>query len=188
MVLPASPRISRVPRYSGTPLSWLQISRTGVSPSLPALSRAFRYRSPYLCVGPTTPVKEPPPVWALPLSLATTQGIISYFLFLRVLRCFSSPGWLPFGCYTFSVTGCPIRKSRDIMLVCSSPELIAAYHVLLRLLVPRHPPYALICFKYFSLIFPRSPYQIVSLLSDNRKLFSNMSKNLRLSALSMCRT
>jgi hypothetical protein len=31
--------------------------------------------------------------------------------------------------------------------VCSSPQLIAAYHVLLRLLEPRHPPYALICFK-----------------------------------------
>ena len=30
-------------------------------------------------------------VWALPRSLATTGGIILYFLFLRVLRCFSSP-------------------------------------------------------------------------------------------------
>src|ERR1700744_6672360 len=43
--------------------------------------------------------------------------------------------------------GCPIRKSADLMLVCSSPQLIAAYHVLHRLLEPRHPPYALICFK-----------------------------------------
>src|SRR3954447_9371470 len=66
-----------------------------------------------------------------------------YFLFLRVLRCFSSPGWLPCGCYTFSIAGCPIRKSWDIMLVCSSPKLIAAYHVLPRLSDPRHPPYAL---------------------------------------------
>lgn len=31
--------------------------------------------------------------------------------------------------------------------MCSSPKLIAAYHVLLRLIDPRHPPYALICFK-----------------------------------------
>ena len=30
-------------------------------------------------------------VWAIPRSLATTYGIIVYFLFLRVLRCFSSP-------------------------------------------------------------------------------------------------
>src|SRR5438874_11160822 len=72
-----------------------------------------------------------------------------YFLFLRVLRCFSSPGWLSFECHAFSVTGCPIRKSRDIMLVCSSPWLIAAYHVLHRLSDPRHPPCALSCFKKF---------------------------------------
>ena len=31
----------------------------------------------------------------------------------------------------------------DIMDICSSPQLFAAYHVLLRLLVPRHSPYAL---------------------------------------------
>ena len=29
-------------------------------------------------------------VWAVPRSLATTWGIIVYFLFLQVLRCFSS--------------------------------------------------------------------------------------------------
>ena len=29
-------------------------------------------------------------VWAVPRSLATTGGIIVYFLFLQVLRCFSS--------------------------------------------------------------------------------------------------
>jgi hypothetical protein len=33
------------------------------------------------------------------------------------------------------------------MLVCSSPQLIAAYHVLRRLSEPRHSPYALNCFK-----------------------------------------
>ena len=31
-------------------------------------------------------------VWALPISLATTFGIVLYFLFLWVIRCFSSPG------------------------------------------------------------------------------------------------
>ena len=33
-------------------------------------------------------------VWAVPRSLATTWGITICFLFLRVLRCFSSPGLL----------------------------------------------------------------------------------------------
>ena len=35
------------------------------------------------------------------------------------------------------------------MLVCSSPWLIAAYHVLRRLSDPRHPPCALNCFKNY---------------------------------------
>ena len=39
--------------------------------------------------------------------------------------------------------GFPIRKSSDQRLVSSSPGLIAAAHVLHRLLAPRHPPCAL---------------------------------------------
>jgi hypothetical protein len=35
-----------------------------------------------------------------------------------------------------------------LSLVCSYPQLIAAYHVLHRLSMPRHPPCALIRFKY----------------------------------------
>jgi hypothetical protein len=38
--------------------------------------------------------------------------------------------------------GCPIRRSQD-QLVCSSPGLFAAYHVLHRLSAPRHPPFTL---------------------------------------------
>ena len=36
--------------------------------------------------------------------------------------------------------------------ICSLPQLFAAYHVLLRLLVPRHSPYALSSLTYFSQI------------------------------------
>ena len=38
-----------------------------------------------------------------------------------------------------------IHGSQDI---CSLPWLFAAYHVLLRLLVPRHPPCALSCLTF----------------------------------------
>jgi hypothetical protein len=41
-------------------------------------------------------------------------------------------------------TGFPIRKSPDQSLVADSPGLIAGSNVLHRLLVPRHPPCALI--------------------------------------------
>ena len=37
----------------------------------------------------------------------------------------------------------PHSEIHGSKLVCNSPWLIAAYHVLHRLLVPRHPPYAL---------------------------------------------
>src|SRR5213593_1654422 len=50
-------------------------------------------------------------------------------------------------------------------LVCSSPRLIAAYHVLHRLLVPRHPPCALSSLtgisKVHSLCFPSVSYSVV---------------------------
>ena len=39
--------------------------------------------------------------------------------------------------------GYPIRRSSDDSLFSGFPKLIAAYHVLHRLLAPRHPPYAL---------------------------------------------
>ena len=38
----------------------------------------------------------------------------------------------------------PHSEISGSMGICSSPKLFAAYHVLHRLLVPRHPPYALI--------------------------------------------
>ena len=54
--------------------------------------------------------------------------------------------------------GCPIRKSPDPTVVCTYPRLIAAYHVLHRLVVPRHPPCALCSLikQIFSRPLPRS--------------------------------
>lgn len=79
------------------------------------------------------------------------------FLFLRVLRCFSSPGSPP-KAYVFSQgmtglqpAGLPHSEIHGSMLVCSSPWLIAAYHVLHRLSMPRHPPYALTCLSLTAL-------------------------------------
>ena len=111
------------------------------------LSRWFSLMSLSKC-GPTTPEQHATLVWAVSFSLATTQEITFVFFSSRYLDV--SVPWVGFlfqGSYAFSIGGCPIRKFRDIMLVCSSPQLIAAYHVLLRLLEPRHPPCALICFK-----------------------------------------
>ena len=66
-------------------------SCTGLSPSVMELSRTFHSTFKYhgVVLQPRKCIATPP-VWALPRSLATTGGIISYFLFLEVLRCFSS--------------------------------------------------------------------------------------------------
>ena len=47
--------------------------------------------------------------------------------------------------------GFPHSEISGSKLICSSPKLIAAYHVLHRLLMPRHSPCALISLTYFSL-------------------------------------
>ena len=88
-------------------------------------------------------------VWALSLSIATTREIDLFFLFLRVLRCFSSPGWLHHtmvhGLHPCGLTHSDIPGSKP---VCGSPGLFAAYHVLRRLQKPRHPPFALVTFNF----------------------------------------
>ena len=94
----------------------LQASPTGLSPPPVAPSNALRLtRIPHpkdLQVPPVRPCNptgttaaacHAPMVWAPPLSLAATQGITCCFLFLRVLRCFSSPG-SPRAAYVFSRT------------------------------------------------------------------------------------
>ena len=90
-------------------------------------------------------------VWALPRSLAATYGIIvifssSGYLDVSVHRVPSVHLWIQ--CTVHKVCSCgfphsEICGSRDI---CSLPQLFAAYHVLLRLSVPRHPPCALLRF------------------------------------------
>ena len=72
------------------------------------------------------------------------------FLFLGLLRCFTSPRWLVTA-YEFSSAypamtrdGLPHSDIAGSEAASASPTLIAGNHVLHRLLVPRHPPYALI--------------------------------------------
>ena len=71
--------------------SSFKVSSTGISPSPWQLSSCFNYPSRYF-LAVRTPQVLLPAVWAVPISLATTLGIAICFLFLRVLRCFSSPG------------------------------------------------------------------------------------------------
>jgi hypothetical protein len=60
--------------------------------------------------------------------------------------------------------GFPIRRSTGQRLFSTSPWLIAAVHVLLRLLVPRHPPCALIILTVSS-SYARVAYEPASIPS-----------------------
>ena len=71
------------------------------------------------------------------------------FLFLPVLRCFSSRGSPPYSVWVTvrQTAGLPHSEIRGSQVACTSPRLIAACRVLRRLPEPRHPPYALSYFR-----------------------------------------
>ena len=125
-----------------------QLSLTGLSPSLVGLPRAILLVLMNQLCGPK-PQNARILVWALSLSLAATN---------KIDVSFSSSPYLDVSvqevppvnlCVQLTVHGvfpCGFPHS-DIcgsMCICHSPQLFAAYHVFLRLLVPRHPPCALI--------------------------------------------
>lgn len=74
-----------------------------------------------------------------------------------LLRCFSSHAFLRiyylfiYGLQSFNSVGFPHSDSHGSRLISSSPWLFAAFHVLRRLSVPRHPPLALCSFTFISL-------------------------------------
>ena len=99
-------------------------------------------------------------VWPVSLSLATTQEISVDF--------FSSPYldvsvqavpliYLFYSVYDACAYTCGLLHSEICGSIdtCSSPQLIAAYHVLRRLLMPRHSPYALFSLTIFRIMLPR---------------------------------
>ena len=151
MVPAASDRIPRVPPYSGPPLVTASLPVRGCHPLRPA----FPDRSgslPLLCVKSYNPGRAVTlPVWALSVSIATTPDIDVSFSSCRYLDV-SVP------CVRSALLTVPVLQTGGLphsdisgsIPVCSSPELFAAFHVLLRLLKPRHPPYALICFLCLS--------------------------------------
>ena len=91
-----------------------------------------------------------------PLSLATTRRISvdffsSGYLDVSVPRVPHVTLWIHVTFHGYSPWGFPHSEIHGSKLICSSPWLIAACRVLLRLLMPRHSPCAL-----FRLNFPRS--------------------------------
>ena len=100
---------------------------------------------------PTTPDWQRVPTYtcqvcADPFSLATTKGVSVDFFSSGYLDVsvppltFHAPMCSAQDDAALPAPGFPIRKSAGQRLFSASPRLIAAVHVLHRLLVPRHPP------------------------------------------------
>ena len=87
-------------------------SCTGLSPSAAVRSGTFHSPSFLPRRGPNPAAAWTEAVWAAPRSLATTGGITFCFLFLRVLRCFSSPR-LPAAKRRDSPSGCRVFPFGD---------------------------------------------------------------------------
>ena len=103
-------------------------------------------------------------VWAPPVSLAATSGIdVSFFssgyLDVSVHRVTLHVLWICAWIHEVRSCGFPHSEICGSMDMCSSPQLFAAYHVFHRLLVPRHPPCALLRFT-FPLSLPRNRHSL----------------------------
>ena len=88
--------------------------------------------------------------WPLSISLAATLEIdVSFYssgyLDVSVHRVPFHTLWIGVWMTGVHPAGFPHSDICGSMDICSSPQLFAAYHVFLRLLVPRHPPCALSC-------------------------------------------
>ena len=121
----------------------------------------FCYRSSMLNAV-RTPEVLLPPVWPLPLSLATTRGISvdffsSGYLDVSVPRVPFFKLWIYLKIHGSSPWGFPHSDTCGSLLICSSPQLFAACRVLLRLLMPRHSPYALSSLNSFFRSFRLRP-------------------------------
>ena len=127
MVPPASHRISRVPRYSGTD-SLSSLSPTRLSLSLVPLSRSFGSAIVSSC-RPSTPCVRRPMVWPLTSSLATTK-VIEFSFFSSGYLDVSLPRVPSYetmdsshGDRALPRPGSPIRKFRDQCSFATPPDL-----------------------------------------------------------------
>ena len=98
-------------------------------------------------------------VWPLSLSLATTREISvdfssSWYLDVSVPKVPLINLCIQLMIYGSSPYVFPHSEICGSRLICSSPQLIAACHVFLRLLMPRHSPCALVCLNFFCRAVP----------------------------------
>ena len=146
VVPPASHKVSRVSWYSGSCQPLINFAYGIFTLSDQISQNCSAIDSSTLCS--PQPRGARTTVWALSISLAATLEIEVSFFSSGYLDVSVPP--VPFhtlwiGVWILEVcsSGFPHSDISGSMDICSSPKLFAAYHVLHRLSVPRHPPCAL---------------------------------------------
>ena len=149
MVSPLSIKVPRVSMYSGyrhvfSSFAYGTVTRSGL---LSQNSSARLEES----IMRSEPRSARTTVWALPVSLAATPRIdVSFFssgyLDVSVHRVPSVWLWIHHTVHEVFSCGFSHSDISGSQPICGSPKLFAAYHVFHRLLVPRHPPCALLRF------------------------------------------
>ena len=147
---------SSCPALLRYPTRSMRVARTGLSPTAVTVSTVFRFLHGSYCRAlQPRHVRKRNGLGSAPFA-RHYSGYRSFFLLLRVLRCFSSPGSLQLALVTgLQPDGFPHSDIRGSVPVCRSPRLFAAYHVLRRLRKPRHPPFALNSFPILAASFSR---------------------------------
>ena len=129
-----------------------------------------------------------PPVWAPPLSLAATGGIICVFSFPAGTEMFQFPALAPASPVPGRPGGFPHSDIRGSFRICRSPRLFAACHVLLRLREPQASPMRPSSLSLCFFLSPRrvSPGGARSLcFLDYSLFFLNVSVPFRVCIMSM---
>ena len=165
MVLPGSREVSRVSRYSGVLIRssghFTYRAITVFGGPFQVLWLCFKFLTSHFRCNESTENPTTPDIQRLqaisyirfglgPCSLAATEGIAFAFFSWGYLDVSVPPVSSLSGTRVLIRVGFPIQTSSDRSLFGSSPRLIAAFHVFLRLPTPRHSPCALFSLTVFN--------------------------------------
>ena len=125
------------------------LSLTGLSPSLAGFPKTVLLNLLNHLCGPNPGMHAPRfGLFRFRSPLLTESHVVfssSGYLDVSVHRVPFHTLWIGVWMIRVLRTGFPHSDICGSRIICISPQLFAAYHVFLRLLVPRHPPCALLC-------------------------------------------
>ena len=125
------------------------LSLTGLSPSLAGFPKTVLLNLLNQLCGPNPGAHAPRFGLLRVRSPLLTESLVVFsssgYLDVSVHRVPLHTLWIGVWMIRVLRTGFPHSDICGSRIICISPQLFAAYHVFLRLLVPRHPPCALLC-------------------------------------------